>query len=221
MLWQQVCLQCRRRTGQALCPSCWEQIEPLSAPCTYCSLPLAPVSSCSDCPRLPLKLHHRAYTLYEGPIQNLLYQLKYHQRPALGLALGDYLGQWLKGSRADALIPIPLHPERLASRGYNQAELIAKGISQRLHIPVVLALERQHNTEALHGLSLAERRIALEKAFALSDSTPKRLQGKTVLVVDDIFTTGATLSEAYQALQPWARAIGSVSLARTQSHTTR
>lgn len=216
MLWLTRCLQCRRPHKRALCDSCWAQIEPMSDPCPRCSLPLSPEQTCPDCPRLQHALHHRAYTLYQGPVQGLIYQIKYHDRPQLAQALGSYLGQWLQGSQADILVPIPLHAERLAQRGYNQAERLAQGIGQVLHIPVMAALARNRATEALHNLRLPTREAMLREAFSLTP-VAQQLSGKKVLLVDDIVTTGATLQEAYQLLSPSVSQLGSVSLARTNT----
>lgn len=142
--------------------------------------------------------------------------MKYHHRPQLALALGLYLGEWLQGSQADVLVPIPLHAERLEQRGYNQAEHLAQGIGQVLGIPVRQALTRNRATEALHNLSIPVRKSMLKEAFDVT-AAAKQLSGKKVLLVDDIVTTGTTLREAYERLRPGVQQLGSVSLARTNT----
>jgi ComF family protein len=140
-----------------------------------------------------------AWGKYEGCLRQALARLKYDRQPSIGRLLGQWLAEaWQAeklGSRW-AVIPIPLHPDKLKQRGYNQAELISERFCQVTgcqHFPQ--GLRRQRATTPQHGLTAIERQHNLEQAFAVT-SQPSA----PVLLVDDIFTTGATIATACQAL---------------------
>jgi len=157
-----------------------------------------------------------AYGPYQGLLRQLLGQTKYHGRAPLAHSMGFYLGEWFRhfNRPIQAIVPIPLHAERLNERGYNQAEALARGLSEALNSPVRPILIRKKLTPALHALSLEERRLALNNCFdTVSERQVQKLSGKTLLLVDDIFTTGATLAEAKKTL-PTESGL-SLTLART------
>ena len=127
--------------------------------------------------------------------------LKYGSRKEyafpLALMAADALGQWLKETNADILVPVPVHRERLMTRGYNQAELIAEGISLLTGIPVEKKLlVRERRTRVQKELTAAERAANLQNAFR----TQGQLSGRTAVIVDDIYTTGATMEACTEAL---------------------
>lgn len=139
----------------------------------------------------------RAVFLYEDPAREALLKLKYSSKKEYGdffaYAASLVLKDWIRKTNADCIIPVPVHKERYRERGYNQAEVIARGISERFGIPLRTdVLVRQKNTKAQKELSAIERKVNLLKAFTVENV----LQNKeTVLLIDDIFTTGTT-SEA-------------------------
>ncbi|MCX8050316.1 MAG: phosphoribosyltransferase family protein [Chlorobi bacterium] len=136
---------------------------------------------------------------------DLVHALKYYGYWRIGVELGRELGaavRLLAPVRYDALVPVPIHPARRRERGYNQAEAIAEGMHEILRIPVWCdAIRRTRYTQSQTRLSAAERRINTRDAFGAGKQA-ERLRGATVLIVDDVLTTGSTLnSVATAALQ--------------------
>lgn len=135
---------------------------------------------------------------YCGPIKKLIYKLKYDGDCLLPGDLSELLMiAWDSYEQLNGellLVPIPLHPKRLKSRGFNQAELLARQLAGLAGLPVdTQALKRIKATEAQHNLGRAERMLNLSGAFR---GDCAKVTGKTVVLVDDIFTSGATLKEA-------------------------
>lgn len=144
-----------------------------------------------------------AVGLYEGALREYLAELKYRYRPELGAALGVLLVEWVKMNRsfqhADLILPIPVHPHKLEARGYNQAELLANPLQKYLGIALKNdIIVRGKLTESQSALGKDERFANVKEAFRVTD--PAAVSRKTVLLVDDILTTGATASEASRIL---------------------
>lgn len=132
----------------------------------------------------------------ESRVQNLLHQLKYNGKKEIGLILGRQFGASLKRSPffsgIEAIVPVPLHPKKLLIRGYNQSEYFANGLSESMNVPVLKnGLRRVVHAESQTKKSREERLNNIKDAFVVN--TPKALEGKQVLLVDDVLTTGATL----------------------------
>ncbi|MGE5605495.1 MAG: ComF family protein [Bacteroidota bacterium] len=145
----------------------------------------------------------RAVAAYEGALREYLTDLKYRFRPDLGPALGVLLVEWFKINRnyqkPDLIIPIPIHWQKLIARGYNQAELLANPLQKYLGIPLKNdIILREKMTESQNMLQKAERFANIRGAFRVTDT--RLLSGARVLLIDDIFTTGATVSEASRVL---------------------
>ncbi len=149
-----------------------------------------------------------------GLVQNILHHLKYGNRPDIGITLGEQLGYRLKKRNLvgdiDLIIPVPLHRSKNRIRGYNQSEMFAKGISNILEIPLEpYGLKRVKKGKSQTTKSRLERLESIENTFAVGEKT--ELQGKHVLLVDDVFTTGATLEACASILFKYE--IASLSLA--------
>ena len=144
-----------------------------------------------------------AWGSYSGTLKRAITQCKYHHQPQLGYYLGELLGQsWLASSLDDSkilAIPIPMHPDKQRQRGFNQAELIAKGFCHSTGIGLNKSLLRVKSTAAQFQLNPADRQQNLSNAFELKSG--HKLQGRSVILIDDIYTTGATIKAASQALQ--------------------
>jgi ComF family protein len=145
---------------------------------------------------------------YSGVLKRAIATLKYDNQPQLARPLGHWLGQaWLKLPAAGRLknltvVPIPLYPTKLKQRGYNQAELIAQSfceVTRYKHQP--LSLERIRETDAQFGLSAQARKQNLKDAFVISKRFNMHPSNSPVLLVDDIYTTGATGRSAAQTLR--------------------
>jgi ComF family protein len=149
-----------------------------------------------------------AYGSYESGLRELIQLLKYEQvRPAAHV-LGRMLADAIEGllpllSRNPVIVPVPLHRGKLRQRGFNQSELIARAAVKNLSRVLRLelspqVLERQRETQSQIGLSRRQRRENMRGAFVVAD--PKRITDREVLVVDDVFTTGTTVSECARVL---------------------
>ncbi len=135
--------------------------------------------------------------------QNLLHRLKYEHRPKIGVAMGKKYGYQLLHSGVyqipDLIVPVPLHPKRKRSRGYNQSEMIAKGLSQALGIPIQTnILFRTVHTSTQTAKTRADRYLNVSGKFCVKN--PQNMQGKHILLVDDVITTGATIEACAEML---------------------
>jgi ComF family protein len=150
---------------------------------------------------------------YDGPVRDAVHALKYDGLRAVAPVLGARMAALPSVSRleADVMVPVPLHPSRMRSRGYNHAELLAREIGRRTALPVdVRALRRIRNTPAqARAANEKERARQVAGAFAARGD---RVAGKRVLVVDDVATTCSTLDSCARALKTAgaARVIGLV-----------
>ncbi|MBV8051806.1 MAG: ComF family protein [Acidobacteriaceae bacterium] len=164
---------------------------------------------CETCRRIePPYVKASAYGSYEGGLRELIHLLKYEQvRPAanvLGRMLSEAMADLLPAMGEDALVvPVPLHASKMRQRGFNQAELIArcalKVMSGNRFELVRGVLERPRETQSQIGLSRHQRRENMRGAFAVVK--PELISGRQVLLVDDVFTTGTTVSECARVLR--------------------
>ena len=141
--------------------------------------------------------------LYEGALREYLAELKYRYRPDLGQALGKLLVAWVKlhpdFAKGNLVIPVPIHHSKLALRGYNQAELIAKPLADYLGIRLQTEIiSREKVTTSQSALNKEARFDNIREAFRVENAIP--LKGAKVILVDDILTTGATASEVARML---------------------
>lgn len=135
--------------------------------------------------------------------QKIIHEIKYKNNPALGLLMGRIMGEALitQGlhSQFDIMVPVPLHPDRQKQRGYNQAELFCKGLNQVTGLPFnINILTKIRKTETQTRKGKLARRSNLKDTFMVSDYP--NLTGKRILLIDDVFTTGATLATCASAL---------------------
>ncbi len=158
---------------------------------------------------------------FQEPVQSLIHKFKYENTFALGTELGELMVQaWpVWRHSVDLIVPVPLHARRYRERRYNQSELLARHLAMRLHIPLeTKALQRQRDTQPQVHLSATERQANVVGAFAVPANIDGRtFLGKHILLIDDVFTTGATLSAAATALyQAGATAVSGYCLARAK-----
>jgi competence protein ComFC len=190
------------RLGARWCETCQQNIVPLPEPiCEVCGEPQNTSGICSECAasRPPYRAL-RSWVVFKNPIQNALHKLKYRRDMGLGDALAPSLAKFVDALAwdIDTLVPIPLSQQRFSERGYNQVALIAQPLAllnSWQYAPK--ALRRTKHTRSQVGLSARERQGNVQGVFAASHQLVK---DKSVLVVDDVSTTGATLASASQAL---------------------
>ncbi len=154
--------------------------------------------------RLPISAGAAAWYFHKNSaLQALLFQLKYKSNKDVGLFIGKQMGALLAASERfasiDALVPVPLHPQALSKRGFNQAALICEGIGQVWHKPVLTgAIVRTKHTSTQTKQTRAERWDNMENAFTIKD--PTSINGKHLLIIDDVITTGATIEACGKTL---------------------
>ncbi|MCR4692066.1 MAG: ComF family protein [Lachnospiraceae bacterium] len=184
--------------GERICAECRGNLPLIREPyCLSCGKPLEKEEEyCDDCTRYShLFVQNRAVLCYTEPVRLSLYRLKYAGRREYGevyAALAwQYLGEWIRRKNIDVIVPVPLHKSRLKKRGYNQALLFAKGLSECGQIPCLPHLAvRVRATRPQKELDRSLRQKNLKKAFKIRENDVK---SKVILLVDDIYTTGSTL----------------------------
>ncbi len=190
-------------SGERFCEKCKRSIQPITGPlCPICGEPGKTDSICPDClSQTPDFDSLRAYAIFDGPIRNALHRLKYRD----DICQGDVLSQFLvdvfsrQNWQVDLVTAVPLSKERLRSRGYNQAEQIARPFAVRINKPYYAhAVERILNTKSQIDLSLVERRENVSGAFYANSMV---VDLKSVIIIDDVSTTGSTISECARALK--------------------
>jgi ComF family protein len=196
-------------------------MKPLSEPwCEHCGLPQATPGFCVECQDRPPSYDVlRSWSVFDGPLKNVIHSLKYRGNISLGDVLAIPLVELIRGQQwaSDLLIPVPLSRKRLAERGYNQVAVVARPLSKELDLAYSpQALTRVRETRTQVGLLAAERRENVTGAFR---SDPNIVERKTILLLDDVATTGSTLSAAAEALRKAGAArIYAVTLARAIPH---
>lgn len=185
--------------GSVVCPACEAELPLLRGACPRCALPVADGSMCGACLRAPPAFDaSRAVFRYAFPVDRMVQALKYRHRLALARFFADALAARGRPDGIDLILPMPLHPGRLRTRGFNQAVEIARPLARRWKLPLELArVGRCIDTAAQAGLPRPQRVVNLRGAFACE--TP--LTGLSILVVDDVMTTGASLDELARVLK--------------------
>jgi len=189
------------------CRSAWTPIRsPLCPDCGRAFDGAGPEDHpCGDCLAAPRRFDSaRAVGRYDGALRAVIHRFKYHGQvglaPALARAMTRTAAAAWPGERFDAIVPVPLHHRRLRRRGYNQAELLARGLSDGLGIPVVPhALVRIRPTQPQSGLGAADRVRNLAGAFIKGSGAA--ITDARVMVVDDVYTTGTTADAAARVLR--------------------
>lgn len=145
----------------------------------------------------------RALGYYEGPLREAIHRWKYEEKYYLTHFFGERLAEgfyrYWKSDAVDLLIPVPLHPKRLRERGFNQALLLVKELSQQTKIPYARRVLRKSKlTPPQVRLSGEERERGVKNSFYVSKG--EEVRGKSILLIDDVYTTGATVNECARVL---------------------
>ena len=186
-----------RRWGAA-CPACWSKLSPVKPPCCpQCGLPAAAIEG----PCGPCRLGEHAFDfarsalLFNDAFREIIHHLKYSERVSLAPPLGALLRECLQREpfQSEVVIPVPLHRSRERQRGFNQAELLASSLNRHVNNRI---LRRKKRTPSQTGLSRVRRTLNLAGAFEVRGKVPD-----CVMVVDDVYTTGATLNEIARTLK--------------------
>jgi ComF family protein len=200
--------------AERFCLGCWRSLAMLGEPCcTRCGLPFAfdsgggeAEAECGACLARPPPFDRlRAAVAYGETARKVALKLKYSGRPGVAGTLAHLMLRHLDPWSADdppLLVPVPLHRWRMWKRGYNQAALIASELARRSGAGCALGLlRRRRATPSLRGLNRRERALAVRGAFEVADERRMLIEGRRVVLVDDVFTSGATASACARALR--------------------
>jgi ComF family protein len=201
LLLPELCQRCGSAAAAGFCHGCRGEFEPNLRPCPVCGCgPLPAGRNCCPSHAAEWILAHVAAPLvYAAPLEGYLHALKYAGRRALGRGLGQILAAAAgpRRTEVDALVSVPLHPRRLAERGYNQAFEIARAVSAELRLPILRAgIVRTRDTAPQARSDCELRHANLTGAFTVT----RGLHGRRLAVVDDVITTGATVNSLARAL---------------------
>jgi len=220
LLFPPVCGGCEK-PGARWCSDCQGRVGILNGPvCDVCGIPQKQAGTCNVCrAEQPFFRSLRSWSVFENPVRNALHRLKYKRDIGLGDALAMQLAEFVRGLnwQVDMIVPVPLGKKRFQERGYNQVGMIARPLALALGIEYVpQALYRQRETRSQVGLTKAERRENVRGAFQALGAVVDR---KTVLVMDDVATTGSTLSVSAEALlSSGAKDVYALTVARALTH---
>lgn len=224
------CAFCRSPINESgiprFCSQCWSDFAAVKGGvCPRCGRPFgspealthSPDHECFTCRKDPPHFDQAfAAGLFEGPLREAIHLYKYRPVRALGKPLAAWMaGQVRFDARPDLVMPVPLHRKRLRHRGFNQALLLADGITRHFDLSLCFDnLVRTRPTRPQVELTGAERAVNVKGAFSLL--RPEEIEDKGILLIDDVFTTGATMNECARVLkEAGARSVVAFTLART------
>ena len=205
-----LCVACREPVaGEGVCATCWAKLSFIAPPfCARLGIPFVydpgpGILSMQAIADPPAYHRARAALRYDDVARTLVHQLKYHDRTDLAPAMGRWMARAGKEllDGADVLVPVPLHWRRGFSRRFNQPGALARAISRQSGVPVSRdALRRIRPTEHQIGLSRKERATNVQGAFRVAPERRAEIQGRRVILVDDVLTSGATADACARAL---------------------
>ena len=208
ILYPRCCPLCHRvlkDPSRLVCPQCAREIRPVSGPrCFKCGKPVREEEElCPDCRKVPRAFEQgRGIFLYDDRMKDSLMKYKYFGRREYGRfyakAMCLYAGKELERWKPDIIVPVPLHWKKQRMRGFNQAAFLAEQISKQTGIPADCTLvKKTKKTKSQKKLDAAQRRNNLKEAFQVREE----VNGKKILVVDDVYTTGSTMDAMASCLR--------------------
>lgn len=211
--------QSRKKSGVRLCLPCFQEADWISGPsCRSCGRKSERTDVCSDCQKWERSFAlqaNRSVVVYNEWAKEMMQLFKFRGKRDLAKPMGTWMADVVKEAYRDSgftcVTYVPLHPEKERQRGFNQAELLAKQISRRLFLPLRHPLLRIHHSTPQSKQRRMDRLQSIRGVFQFQ----QRVEGETVLLVDDIYTTGATTHECANLLQlAGAKSVYSITFAR-------
>lgn len=211
------CAACGGPVGDAagpgpVCRNCCLALPKVPLPvCGRCGAPSGTgrAPHCLECAGWPKGLHGaRALCLLQSAARDLVHALKYQGWRGAGVFMGRAMAaQAVRAVReAECVVAVPTAARNLRRRGYNQAQVIAESLAESLGLPLAACIERRRQTGTQTTLNPAQRKANVNSAFALAPGAGAEIEGRQVVLVDDVLTTGATVLAAYGAMRPAAPA---------------
>ncbi|MGE0754094.1 MAG: ComF family protein [Alphaproteobacteria bacterium] len=205
------CLICRTRVMEhgTLCTGCWGEIKFIATPyCSCCGLPfeyaMGDDALCGECiANRPVYSRCRSAFCYDEHSSKLVTALKFSDQMHLAVIYGKWLAKAGKEiiHRSDAIVPVPLHWRRFVKRRYNQSALLARSLARHTGLPVLEdGLQRVKHTPPQTGLSREQRLKNLQGAIVIHRKHAESFKGKSVLLIDDVLTTGSTINQCSKVL---------------------
>ena len=195
------CIVCHK-CGYRICPECLSNFRQIQTGCEICGITLAKPGICKHCQdKRPTYDHLRSLFEYKDVVREAIHQVKFHNDLGLAEKLAEIMSQYLLrlNWQLDLIVPMPLNERRQYQRGYNQSALLALPIALKTRTKYApYAIERIKDTKSQVGLSASERWENVADAFSVNSRT---IQGKNLLIVDDVVTTGATMNAIAAAVK--------------------
>ena len=207
--------------GWRWCPDCQERVPRINKPfCGKCGIPTQGADTCEKCKSNPPAYRMmRSWAVFDSPVQNALHTLKYRRNIGLGDSLAIGMVEFFQSLQwpVDIFIPVPLGKNRLKERGYNQVALVARPLAYEVGLQYrPRALWKARETRSQVGLSISQRRENVHNAY---QADPKVVKRKSVILMDDVATTGSTILSCTDALLfAGAREVYAITIARALSH---
>ncbi len=205
VVFQQHCALCDATTtkSHSLCDDCIDSLPKAPQPCCMQCGRQANAEVCGHClKQTPHYDRTSALFSYRFPTDALLQQYKYRQALYLSQTLGKLLAKHHQHHAVNYLVPMPLHPDRLKTRGFNQSLEIAKTVTKQLNIPFDnTSVQRVKNTAPQASLPLKDRLKNVRNAFATTPEAADKFKGKRIAIIDDVMTTGSSLDELAKTIK--------------------
>lgn len=207
--------------GWRWCPECQARVPRINKPfCETCGIPTQGSTSCEKCKLNPPAYQMmRSWAVFDSPIQNALHAMKYRRNIGLGESIAIQMVDFVRSLNwpIEITIPVPLGKKRLIERGYNQVALVARPLAFRLGLKYESdALQKVRETRSQVGLTVSQRHENVQNVYWADTNI---VNGKSILIMDDVATTGSTISACTEALlSAGVREIYVLTIARALSH---